>query len=537
MDYSEDETYDDDMMSYDDGEAEEELPGEESPEAKKLNYKIIKDYEIRQAQEEDIALLSSTLSLTRVAACLILHRYKWNVEHAQDAWCTNEDDARKFVGMFNNPIVEITEKETDLVCGICFETYVCDARLKNTIGFCGHSFCGDCLTSYISMTINENGFQCLYLCCPDPSCTAAIGQDMVELLVSDSDKEKYRDYLVRSYIEEKKSTKWCPFPNCGSAVEFELGSDMYDVMCSCSRAFCFNCCEDAHHPVVCDTVAEWIRKNSSESENVTWLIANSKPCPKCKVPIEKNSGCSHMVCTVPSCRLQFCWLCLKPLSGHGACNGYSSEGFVDDARKTGKNYLMRYSHYYTRWTSNHKSMEKARADLHKAKTETLEEVKEKLGLKDIDFIVDAWLQIVECRRVLKWTYAYGYYLPEEETKKKQLFEFLQGQAETALERLHRCTEVELRVYLDRGANKDDFNREFRQKLVNLTSVTRTYFENLVLGMQNDFADDFMEVHSTTDAFVPESSSEMNLWWSCEVCTFMNEYYRARCKMCDDQIDD
>ncbi|KAF5197747.1 Ibr domain-containing protein, partial [Thalictrum thalictroides] len=34
----------------------------------------------------------------------------------------------------------------------------------------------------------------------------------------------------------------------------------------------------------------------------------------------------------------------------------------------------------------------------------------------LKFITEAWLQIIECRRVLKWTYAYGYYLPEHEAK-------------------------------------------------------------------------------------------------------------------------
>lgn len=37
-----------------------------------------------------------------------------------------------------------------------------------------------------------------------------------------------------------------------------------------------------------------------------------------------------------------------------------------------------------------------------------------------------FVQIVECRRVLKWTYAYGFYLPEQEQTKKQFFEYLQG---------------------------------------------------------------------------------------------------------------
>ncbi len=41
---------------------------------------------------------------------------------------------------------------------------------------------------------------------------------------------------------------------------------------------------------------------------------------------------------------------------------------------------------------------------------------------------DPWLvdQIVECRRVLKWTYAYGFYLPENEHAKRAFFEYLQG---------------------------------------------------------------------------------------------------------------
>ena len=47
-------------------------------------------------------------------------------------------------------------------------------------------------------------------------------------------------------------------------------------------------------------------------------------------------------------------------------------------------------------------------------------------LANIYFFYVACLQIVECRRVLKWTYAYGYYLPEPEHAKKQFFEYLQG---------------------------------------------------------------------------------------------------------------
>ena len=40
--------------------------------------------------------------------------------------------------------------------------------------------------------------------CPDPSCSAAVGQNIVELLATDEDKEKYSRYLLRSYVEDNR---------------------------------------------------------------------------------------------------------------------------------------------------------------------------------------------------------------------------------------------------------------------------------------------------------------------------------------------
>ena len=37
---------------------------------------------------------------------------------------------------------------------------------------------------------------------------------------------------------------------------------------------------------------------SAESENMNWILANTKPCPKCSRPIEKNQGCMHTTCQV-----------------------------------------------------------------------------------------------------------------------------------------------------------------------------------------------------------------------------------------------
>ncbi|XP_073003157.1 probable E3 ubiquitin-protein ligase ARI8 isoform X2 [Typha latifolia] len=459
------------------------------------NCTILSEADISQRQEEDIDRVSTVLSIPRYAAGVLLRHYNWSLSKVHDEWFANEENVRKAVG-FLEKLVDLPNFR-ELTCGICFENY---PQKMMSAAACGHPFCGACWRGYIGTSVSD-GPGCLLLRCPDPSCGAAVGQDMINLLATDEDKEKYTRYLRRSYIEDNRKTKWCPAPGCEYAVEFVIGSASYDVCCNCAYSFCWNCTEEAHRPVDCGTVAKWILKNSAESENMNWILANSKPCPKCKRPIEKNQGCMHITCT-PPCKFEFCWLCLGAWSEHGertggfyACNRYESakqEGVYDECerrREMAKNSLERYTHYYERWATNQSSRQKALADLHSMQTEKLEKLSDKQSQPEsqLKFILEAWSQIVECRRVLKWTYAYGYYLPENEFAKRRFFEYLQGEAESGLERLHQCAEKELQVFLDAEAPMKDFN-DFRTKLAGLTSVTRNYFENLVRALETGLKD-------------------------------------------------
>ena len=40
--------------------------------------------------------------------------------------------------------------------------------------------------------------------CPDPSCNAAVDQDMISELASVEDNEKYSRYFIRSYVEDNR---------------------------------------------------------------------------------------------------------------------------------------------------------------------------------------------------------------------------------------------------------------------------------------------------------------------------------------------
>merc|ERR1719225_2600651 len=61
---------------------------------------------------------------------------------------------------------------------------------------------------------------------------------------------------------------------------------------------------------------------------------------------------------------------------------------------------------------------------------------------ELQFLYDALRQVRACRRVLKWTYVYGYYL-EETGPEKNLFEHLQKNLEEKTDYLHEMLEKDL----------------------------------------------------------------------------------------------
>lgn len=451
------------------------------------NYVVLSPDDIRRLMDDDISKVSCVLSVSRTEASALLRRYNWSVNKVHEEWFADESSVREAVGLkIQQKVVQFKESKV-VACGICFEDYSSDGILASA---CGHPFCVECWQGYICNSIAD-GPGCLDLRCPEPSCKVVVSQDMIDQLTSDDDKKRYYGFLFRSYVEENRKIKWCPAPGCNFAIEFDIGSDNCEVMCGCSNYFCWSCTEEAHRPVDCDMVVKWMEKNNAESENTNWILAYTKACPKCKRPIEKNEGCMRMTCRDP-CKYQFCWLCLNSWSVHGynSCNKYNPGNEDEQKKEMAKQSIEKYTHYYERWAANEKSRKKAVEDLRRLGEVNVKELSDLQSMPEtqLRFILEAWKQIVECRRVLKWTYAYGFYLPDEEHTKKQFFEYLQGQAEAGLERLHLCAEKELEIYLNVDESNSKTFDDFRIRLTGLTSVTKNYFENLVRALENGLED-------------------------------------------------
>lgn len=136
---------------------------------------------------------------------------------------------------------------------------------------CGHSFCGDCWSQYLTMKINEEvhervppvarsvltsrltsaqGQKSSHLTCMGHKCNVRVDESTVEKvlltlrpgrtdavvshhrarghpslqLVAPETFEKYMGFLLSSYVDDHPLLAWCPAPGCGRAVKVkELG--------------------------------------------------------------------------------------------------------------------------------------------------------------------------------------------------------------------------------------------------------------------------------------------------------------------------
>jgi ariadne-1 len=260
------------------------------------------------------------------------------------------------------------------------------------------------------------------------------------------------------------------------------------VRCVCGTHFCLRCGNEAHAPVLCAQLLLWAEKCRNESETANWILANTKKCPKCSIRIEKNQGCNHMTCR--SCQYDFCWTCMGDWKAHGTstggyykCNRYEPDagaGLPDEANDAAraKAELDRYLHYYKRYANHEQSGRLAvrNQSLTESRMVALQESLVNTSWIDVQFLKGAAEQLVVCRRVLKYTYCFAYYLPEG--KEKNLFEYLQENLEKNTEHLTGLTEMPI----------EQINRA---EMINYTRVTERFLQNLLQGVSEGLTTEYV----------------------------------------------
>lgn len=346
---------------------------------------------------------------------------------------------------------------------------------------CKHFFCRSCWAGFLASAVATGGEACVLTRCPASAdgCTEAVTQSVVASMAAPEVAARWRRFEQQQFVNVSKNMAWCPRPGCSAA--FVARVPVRTAVCTCGCKFCFKCSREAHEPLGCPGLDRWLEKCGSESETANWILAHTKKCPLCGVRIEKNQGCNHIKCNNKGCRHEFCWVCLGPWTEHGQSTGgfYKCNKFTGSVPKPGdgasdaaraKAELERYLFYFQRYT-NHDQAGKFAAKHREAASRRMAELQAAGGLdySDVTFLNDATEALLECRRTLKYTYAFGYYM--RDGGEKSLFEHLQEQLERSTEHLAELTEKPVDK-MDRG------------EVINFTRVTMQFLRNLITGVED-----------------------------------------------------
>jgi hypothetical protein len=172
--------------------------------------------------------------------------------------------------------------------------------------------------------------------CPNPTCDSSQVSNTNELRAAETTSAmnalyEFDYYTTIPLINPHQSSVIKPAEKARYpyAITRTVNSSSHNVDCLCGSHFCFRCLGPAHAPTPCDLFTRW-GKTFDEGSSDIYILAKTKPCPKCGVLIEKNKACNHMSCT---CKHQFCWLCLKPWFQH---TGVYTCTVYDNQEKAGK---------------------------------------------------------------------------------------------------------------------------------------------------------------------------------------------------------
>lgn len=189
----------------------------------------------------------------------------------------------------------------------------------------GHVTCLECFKLYCTSRLSERQF------IPNPDIGYTLGCPVgcensfiteihhFKLLTKDQ-YERYQRFATEEYVLQAGGVL-CPQPNCGMGIIMEDDCTKVHCLNGCGFVFCKNCLQGYH---IGDCLPEQsntsllgncdysvdperaVQARWDEASRVTIKVI-TKPCPKCRIPTERDGGCMHIFC--PRCNFEWCWVC------------------------------------------------------------------------------------------------------------------------------------------------------------------------------------------------------------------------------------
>ncbi|RWS22306.1 E3 ubiquitin-protein ligase arih1-like isoform X1 [Leptotrombidium deliense] len=418
---------------------------DEEKRTKNFSYKVLTTNDVIRNMNDVITEVNSVVQLPSTITRILLNHLKWDKDKLYERYYGGDSkelfkEAHVIDPSLSPPLKRLKQSQFE-TCVICFDDYL----TATLIGLgCGHNYCEDCWVNYLTVKIRDDGMG-NEITCPSPECDILVDDKTVLNLISDSKvRRKYEYFIASSFVECSKLLRWCP-NTCNHAAKAEFIA-CQPIRCVCGTLFCFQCGNNWHEPLKCDLLKKWVAKCNDDSLTGKWIIVNTKNCPKCTVPIEKNGGCNHMQCTNRDCRISFCWMCLNETKIHGCnCNSFhrTEEQVVASSNKEKcRITLERYLFYYHRYM-NHMQSLRFENKLYESVAEKMKEMQEEHRMPwiEVQFLKKAVDVLYQCRQTLMYTYGFAFFLSK--TNQSLIFEANQRDLENATEILSEYLEHDI----------------------------------------------------------------------------------------------
>lgn len=427
--------------------------------------------------ESDVQEIASLLSLEPLVTHQLLTHFQWKEEKLKSSFFSNRAKTLTTIG-YAEPEAKGTKKGkfSDSDCPVCFDTL----EETNSLALpCGHRYCIPCWKDHLQSKVSNNTM--LSAACPKSGCGMKVYARLWKDLLGDKAFGRWMDAARESYLLARlKDSKPCPFVGCTCITAWHSDVNV-PVQCICGMRFCYEC-QDAmrgdHAPASCKDTDAWMSKFKSEADNVLWMKVHCKPCPKCRVQVEKNGGCNHHTCA--KCRHEYCWLCLGDWRGHTKCERVDKDRDTDI--NNAKNELERYDRYLHRWTTHKKAGDIARADLQNLEAlESYYSDSFEIRTQDADFLKPTLTTLMLGRSMLSWSYVREYYTHANKKLsviERNLWDHDLGEMEMHVDRLQEKYEDGKK--LEAGQVKAFL--AWKESVVNLTRIAEKFFNAFCEGV-------------------------------------------------------
>ncbi|CAE6445835.1 unnamed protein product [Rhizoctonia solani] len=215
----------------------------------------------------------------------------------------------------SNPIVEMQ------MCVVCFEQgpgVRFAARSPTVMCQHGATVCVSCLEQHILIAIHRS--RTVDIRCPHEGCGKMLEYQDIYCSVREWGMlGYYEQLLIRREMGNTEQFVWCKNPVCTSGQVHKPGPAQPIVICNnCHQKSCYIHDRPWHEGMTCAEYDVKLRKYEEQDRATrTYLVKNTKQCPRCKRKIERNGGCDHMTCQRPGgCGHEFCWECLADGDEH-----------------------------------------------------------------------------------------------------------------------------------------------------------------------------------------------------------------------------